>query len=345
MSAVLWLSNETPDPEGQGGQRRQYHQIRQLARSGHAVTLCALQGPQDDNHVSHLATVVRTRTHLTRRVRNPQHIRLLKGLSSSKWDLIVLAHTESWGTFEPLLQRSTAHLWVDLHNVLGMNADGRRTRWWDVEERVLRRATVVSVCSDAEQNRLRDQHGDADAEVVVMPHGVDPQEWTARRDPADQPVVKAFGNWGWGPNSRGLAWFLNDVWPVVDVPEARFEVAGADAHIQIEGLQGVSFVGRVPRLDAWLSDAWVVVVPVVEGVGAPVKYLEALASRSPVLATVDGAPYASERAALVSDQAQRWTLKLHELLSGPPPAETDVSATDLDWSRSTRLLLDWLDYA
>ena len=59
MTSVLWYSNETPDAGGQGGQRRQYFQIRSLLEDGHDVAVVSLDGDQDDTSIAALTDVRR----------------------------------------------------------------------------------------------------------------------------------------------------------------------------------------------------------------------------------------------------------------------------------------------
>lgn len=55
MVAVHWVSNETPDQFGQGGQRRQFFQIQTLVEAGHTVRVVTLAGQQDDTSVRAVA--------------------------------------------------------------------------------------------------------------------------------------------------------------------------------------------------------------------------------------------------------------------------------------------------
>lgn len=343
MTRVLWLSNETPDQQGQGGQRRQFFQIRECARAGHEVTVCCLAGDQDDAALRQHAEVIRTRTHWRGRVPLGGHRRLLRRLAAQEWGAVILTHTESWPTFGELVETVQESLWVDLHNVLGRDVDGRWTKWNPVEREICTRATMVSVCSTAELARLMEQQHVHHATVTVMPHGIDPLEWRHERNPAGRPVIKLFGNWGWDPNRRGLDWFLSRVWANLRVPNAKCEIAGSGARIPPGLESSTSFVGRVASVDAWASDAWAVVVPVIGGIGAPVKYLEALATRAPVLSTPDGAPMAREAATLVSADPDEWTSVLGRLLSrATAPDDSSVRMDQFNWTASTAPLLSWL---
>ncbi|QDO87415.1 glycosyltransferase family 4 protein [Ornithinimicrobium ciconiae] len=344
MARVLWVSNETPDSKGQGGQRRQFFQLREVVGRGHEVTLCTLAGSQSDAEVRQHAHVIRTSTRWRGRVPRIGHPLLLRRLAQERWDAAVVAHTESWPTFRGAIREGPTPSWVDLHNVLGRDVDGLRTRWDDMERQICAEASVVSVCSEQERERLLSQQPDDEARVVVMNHGLDPHEWDELRSPRARPVVKLFGNWQWDPNRRGLHWFLTEVWPRVNIEEARCEIAGTGAVIPSSCGRTVTFVGRVPSVSQWAGDAWAVAVPVINGVGAPVKYLEALATRAPVLSTPDGAPMARNDAALVSDDATKWTQTLRRLLGGSgPPADTGVNPTMFSWENATAPLLQWLE--
>jgi glycosyltransferase involved in cell wall biosynthesis len=116
---------------------------------------------------------------------------------------------------------------------------------------------------------------------------------------------------------------------------------------------GVTFVGRVADVPAFLSDAWVVGVPVVRGVGAPVKLTEAMATGVPVLATVDGAGGAPCEAAgmRVSDDAGAWVDWIEQVVGRPDGPRADArerrvrTLADQSWSQTTRPLCQWLERA
>ena len=95
----------------------------------------------------------------------------------------------------------------------------------------------------------------------------------------------------------------------------RCEVAGSDAQTSVG--QGVVHVGRVPSVPEFLSDAHVVAVPVRQGVGAPVKYMEAIASGVPVIATCDGVSITRPGLATVSDDPEPWVSFFRQVLDNP----------------------------
>lgn len=346
---VLWLSNETPDRWGQGGQRRQFFQIAALVDAGFQVTVLSLSGPQDASSVSGLAEVQRTTARMRNVIPNPLHYWRRWRISRTRWSGVVVAHTESWPTWASFVQASTSpHVLVDMHNVLSPwhRLEGRERealRWARVEREIADSGADIAVCSTKEQLLLSGNRH----EPLVVRHGIDPREWTA--DPSQTPVakVKLFGNWGWGPNREGLRWFLDEVWPSLrDEFGVRCEIAGSSVPTHLPG--GVSDVGRVSSINVFLSDATAVAVPVINGVGAPVKTAEALASGVPVLSTLDGAADWGHLVACTSDDPGVWVRTMKSITHKPQASRArsmDARRTILTegtWAITSQPLVDWV---
>lgn len=354
---LLWYSHETPDVNGQGGQRRQYFQIASLLRAGVEVRVASSAGPQDGSSIGQLTDVRR----VALRWRDPRHtLRELLGLHA--WlsgetvaTGVVIAHAGSWPWGNRLAQMLDVETFVDLHNVHSewyrSRGDEERAREFSrLERRILRHADAVAVCSEREVGLLPDVR--RGAPVRVMGHGIDPSEWAPEPEPfAPDHAVKAFGSWSWPPNRSGIAWFLSHVWPRIRGmrPTARLDIAGTGADwISELGLAGVQVLGRVPNLQGFLSDAAAVVVPVMDGVGAPVKFAEALATGVPVIATPEAAHgVAHGHSALVSTDVDAWAARLAQALAGDPTVWRQARQTrelvlsELAWDSQSRPLVDW----
>lgn len=312
---VVWISSETPDRHGQGGQRRQYFQIRSLVEHGHQLRVVTVEGPQDDTSLRELAQVDRVPLGLMRGVPHPlARQRFWRAARPRSVDRVVVAHLESCVLLRERLAKLDADTLVDIHNVMSRrhlrSGDASAARHWlKVESRALQLADAVSVCSAIEEEALAKT---GTQRRFVLPHGVDPSEWLPEPEQAVEPVVRMFGSWGWAPNAAGLRWFLDTVWPRVlrEVPRARIQIAGAGVPAGVAAMRGVDVVGRVPHLAAFLAGTAVLAVPVRYGVGAPVKFAEALASGAPVIATTDAAAAAPEAPAYVSNDPDEWVERI-----------------------------------
>lgn len=356
MTSVLWYSNETPDVGGQGGQRRQYFQIRSLVEAGHEVTVVSLDGDQDDSSVRALAPV--------RRLARPGRWARLglpgrSGAAARALDVpcerVVVAHIESWQHLRARRLALPRPWLLDLHNVFSTwyAAQGRpdlSERWQRAELEAARSFDAVAVCSERDRAAFARSAQTSGRGAMLLPHGIEPDEWQPEPAPSAAPVVKLFGNWDWEPNRNGLVWFIEQVVPLVASTGIRVEVAGRGT----DGLGGsddgdvVRFVGRVDDLPTFLSDAWLVAMPVKVGVGAPVKFAEGLVTGVPLLATVDAADGQAWPGLLVSDDPDAWAARVAEVVADPGPLrETSRDRRtqvlrERSWDRTNEPLLSWV---
>ncbi len=192
-------------------------------------------------------------------------------------------------------------------------------------------------------------HPGMDTTTFIAPLGIDPSEWPSQTYSRDRALVALFGNWGWEPNRRGLEWFRNEVWPATRLrsPDAEGLVAGTGAGDTREWPDGLRFVGRVENLAAFTAEAAVVAVPVVEGVGAPLKFGEALATGSAVIATPDAASALPSSGAYTSANPEEWADWIHRRLEGrrAEPAPSPIRAhalAEFTWMRAAAPIDGWL---
>jgi len=116
--------------------------------------------------------------------------------------------------------------------------------------------------------------------------------------PLDMPEVPnrvAFvASMDWLPNQDGAEWFVEKVWPIVKQkhPELHFQIVGRNPSPMVQNLaqqEGVEVLGTVPDVRPYLTEAAVVVVPILVGGGTRIKIYEAMAMGNPVVSTTIGA--------------------------------------------------------
>jgi glycosyltransferase involved in cell wall biosynthesis len=166
-----------------------------------------------------------------------------------------------------------------------------------VEARVVKRARLVTVCSDNDVQDLLALAPTIAAKSAVIPNGVDCATYAAVA--ANAPAGKTLlvtGSFDWPPNRRGLEWFLTDVLPLLEPKlagkQCTIRIAGRmDANLikHVRTFPGVTAAPNVPRMDVELAGAAVVLVPVIASSGTRLRILEAWAAGRPVVTTPHGA--------------------------------------------------------
>lgn len=167
----------------------------------------------------------------------------------------------------------------------------------------------------------------------------DEAEWTARAlptarvilapstreieppTPAGDPARLLFVGSRTAPNSDGLRWFLDAVWPQLAsaAPALRLDVVGTVAADFVPRTvpRGVRLHGLVPDLAPFYSRAGIVISPLRFGSGLKIKLVEALALGKPMVVTgvtLQGVEEACGQAVLVAQSAEGFAaaiLALH----------------------------------
>ena len=124
------------------------------------------------------------------------------------------------------------------------------------------------------------------ARLRYVPNVVDVQAMQPVKPAAEARAVFV-ADFGYGPNAEGLEWLLQEVYPRVweQRPDARIALVGRGLTRvgHDERIEALGFVDDLRR-DAYARAACVV-VPLLEGGGSPLKFVEAMAYGLPVVAT------------------------------------------------------------
>ena len=124
------------------------------------------------------------------------------------------------------------------------------------------------------------------AKLRYVPNVVDVAAIAPVEDPPREHRALFVADFGYGPNAEALRFLLDEVYPRVweRLPEARLALVGrgiaeppADPRVEV--------MGFVDDLSGAYARADCVVVPLLEGGGSPLKFVEALAYGLPVVAT------------------------------------------------------------
>jgi glycosyltransferase involved in cell wall biosynthesis len=136
---------------------------------------------------------------------------------------------------------------------------------------------------------------DVRARVVVLPNVLPIPEPLPPVRTGDPVEILFVGTLGYFPNADGIAWFAEEVLPLIRRRTGRrvvLRIVGAGFSplvARLRTMREVEVVGYVPDLRQWYARGRLVVVPIRAGGGTRIKVLEAFALRRPVVATTIGA--------------------------------------------------------
>ena len=209
-------------------------------------------------------------------------------------------------------------LWAKLQPTfrLRMEYESFARKWRYRELRACKRFGIVTVCSSEDRRVL----GDHDR-IHVLPNGferpTEPPVW----QPRNQFRLGFIGSLGYAPNSDGLKWFADHVWPLIieKVPEARLRIVGEDSDkVTFLGCRGFEPQGVVADTTNEFASWSASIVPMRFAGGTRLKILEAFSRMCPVVSTSVGAfglEVADERELLLSDSPGLFAEACVKLLS------------------------------
>jgi glycosyltransferase involved in cell wall biosynthesis len=153
------------------------------------------------------------------------------------------------------------------------------------EERLLRTATETWMVSERDMQLAAELCPGAPLRLV--PNAVDVAAIEPIEPDAEAQRAVFVGSLDYEPNRRAIRFLIDDVMPRVweRLPEAKLRVAGRGVGDRIEPAERIEALGFVEHIRDAYAGASCVVIPLLEGGGSPLKFVEALAYGLPVVAT------------------------------------------------------------
>jgi glycosyltransferase involved in cell wall biosynthesis len=244
-------------------------------------------------------------------------------IPGKKPKVIFDAHNAVW----TIMERMREHARWFLKPLLGMEA--RRVKRYEGE--LLKRVDHVLAVTDADRTSLEEalkstgvRQQDQIAAITVIPIAIDTQQLRPiTRQPASKHIV-TLGALHYPPNSDGIRWFVNDVFPLVRrrIPEASLAIIGKNPprdflDAAARNPEAIQLTGYVPELAPYLAQSSLMVVPVRAGGGMRVRILEAFAYAMPLVTTtigLEGIQAEIGKDVLVADTAAGFAERVCELL-------------------------------
>lgn len=127
--------------------------------------------------------------------------------------------------------------------------------------------------------------------IEVVPNSLDVDSYqgvVARRRPA---TLIFTGSLSFGPNYDAMLWFVDQVFPAIrkEVPDVQLLITGDHAGKRLPSLEAITLTGMVDDVRPVIASSTVSLAPILTGGGSRLKILEAMALKTPVVATTKGA--------------------------------------------------------
>lgn len=158
--------------------------------------------------------------------------------------------------------------------------------------------------------------------VEVIPNGVNLDDYQAV-EPSTQPETLIFtGSLRFFPNYEAMRWFLREVYPRIraEVPGVRLTITGDSAGRSLPQAENIIQTGFVEDIRPLVAASWISIAPIFSGGGTRLKILEAMALRTPVIATSKGAEGLEanpEEHLLLADTPQAFSEAAIRLIKDP----------------------------
>ena len=194
-----------------------------------------------------------------------------------------------------------------------------------LEEKLLPNYDLVLVPSKTDGDKVRAVA--SGVETAIVPNAI---PLTSPAPAAEREMIAFSGNLEYHPNVTAVRYFASEVWPelrrrfpnlvwrLIGKNESAFRaLAASDPRIELSG--------PVDDALAELSQARVVVAPILAGSGTRVKIMEAWAATRPVVSTpigAEGLPYQEGRNLFLAENPKRWLEQTSRLLEDEPLRRT-----------------------
>lgn len=148
--------------------------------------------------------------------------------------------------------------------------------------------------------------------AIASPIGIETKSYKIpKKENKKQFSLCFIGSLDWRPNTEGLDWFLQEVWPSMHIkfPNLKLHIAGRNTphNIMSLNLPNVIVHGEVESAIGFLGEHTALVVPLFSGSGMRVKILEGMALGKVVITTrlgLEGIDAKHGKEVLIADQTE-----------------------------------------
>jgi len=353
---ILFLSRWCPCPQDNGAKIRVNNVIRSLAKQ-HRLSLVSFYNPQERLDRDALAalpvastTLVPYREYDSRSAKSllalfgttPRSIvdtfsaemaaAIRDSVKSERFDLVVAS--ELWTAAYHECFSGLPAILDDIESACFLNRatshpsllrEMRAQLTWKKYKRYLSRLlTHFGACTVPSQVEHELLHNIAPSypHATIIPNGIRLPNYLGQTVERAQNRIIFCGALTFAPNYNAARWFITDVLPVIKnhLPGVELEIIGSTGGHSFTGIEGVIQTGWVPDIRPYVGSATVCIAPIFTGGGTRLKILEAMALRTPVVATrvaAEGIDVTDGQDLLLADTAPEFAEAVIRVLTKP----------------------------
>lgn len=202
-----------------------------------------------------------------------------------------------------------------------LSIDIAKIRKW--EHYYWHNCTKLIVMSDEDKEYIKQVLGD-DSKIEVVANGVDTGWFNEKpKKLPEDPTVLFVGTFKWLPNVEAVTYLVEEIWPLIKakLPQAKLWIVGNAPNTQVFSFQkkdsAITVTGGIPDIRDAFNGAHILIAPVFSGKGTRYKILEAMASKTPIVATntaVEGLGVEYGKHVLTQDTAEGMAQEAVRLL-------------------------------
>jgi polysaccharide biosynthesis protein PslH len=182
---------------------------------------------------------------------------------------------------------------------------------------------ACTVVSEQERRLLQSEIKDhGNTRLVVIPNCINLSDYNDIPENHKPETLIFTGSFTYSANYEAMLWFVEKVFPIVreKVPLVKLIITGDSGGRRLPHVDNVHLTGFVPDIRPLISSAAVSLAPIWTGGGTRLKILEAIALRTPVVATSKGAEgldVQHEVHLLIADTPESYAEAILQLLKNP----------------------------
>lgn len=211
------------------------------------------------------------------------------------------------------------------------------------EDRLLDSCALHTVTSERERQKLLARRPQAN--IAVIPNGVDTQFYAPADAIRTRPTVLFVGSMDYHANIEAVRWFCRAAWPEIARrhPDLQFTIVGRDPSPAVRALASdrIHVTGTVEDVRPYYASAVASVAPIRTASGTRLKILESMAAGVPVVSTrlgVEGLDVEDDVHFLLAENGQDMNAAIDRILADRENRDRLASAaralvvTRYDWS-------------